>query len=603
MKKTKANLKKRIVWILSMLIFVSIFTTACKDDEGGTPAQPKDIVQLAQENPELSTLVDAIVGAGLTDVLKGAGPFTVFAPTNEAFAKLDPDELNNITSNPTVLTALLQYHVVGGNVRSSDLTSGSVPTLLSGQSIDVDVSSGVVINGSSNVITADVEASNGVVHVIDEVLIPENFVAQTIVQIAASNPDFSILVAALSKPELSDLLSAANEPTADLTVFAPTNSAFEATLSALGKSSIDDLPVELLKEIVTYHLVGGATLSNELTDGALPTLLEGENLEVDLSDGVKINGSNVVTADVKAINGVIHAVDGVLLPGFIAETVGTIAEVAVFDPNYTTLTAALRTAGLLSTVATTENLTLFAPDNAAFVAAGITSLEGLTAEDLTPILLYHVVGAKVLSSELPSDGMVATLNETNPNIYLGYLTNDVVLINGLTQITGVDIEKSNGVIHTIDRTLTPPAGNVIDIAAALADAGEDSEFTVLVSLLTSDSLSAVADALIAAENVTVFAPTDAAFDEISEIIPTLDADQLTKILQYHAASSRVFSTDLVNGQVVPMLSGENITININGSAVTITDQSGGDDANVVEVNIQGSNGVIHVVDKVLLPTL
>jgi len=604
MKKLNSILGKYTRAMFSILmISMSLFIVSCNDDDDDDQMTSKNIVEIAQSNPELSTLVSAIVAADLTDVLSTGGPFTVFAPTNAAFAKLDPAVLNNIIGNPTLLTALLQYHVVSGEVNSSDLTNGAVGTLLSGQSIDVDVSGGMVtLNGSSKVAVADVDASNGVIHVIDEVLLPADFAAQTIVQIAASNPDFSILVKALLKPELADLLAAASDPTSDLTVFAPTDEAFDATLKVLGKESIDDLPIDLLKEIVTYHILGGAVMSSELSNGEVPTLLPNESVTVDITDGVTINGTKVIAADIKAINGVIHVVESVLLPSYAASAVGTISEVILFDPNYTILVAALKKAELLETVSTTDNLTLFAPDNAAFVAAGITSLEGLDKEALTPILLYHVLGAKVLSSQLPADGMATTLS-ADQKMYLGYLNDGVVLINGLTQITGVDIEKSNGVVHTINRTLVPPAGDVVDIAIALADMGDDSEFTVLVSLLASDTYSDIATALKEATNVTVFAPTDAAFGEISEVIGTLTEEQIRTVLKYHAAPARVFSTDLVDGQVIGMLSGETVKVNISDSGVTLTDKSGAADAKIIQVNVHGSNGVIHVVDKVLIPTL
>lgn len=602
MKNLSKQFNKMTKFFLPVLLLgTMLFVSSCNDDDDPEMPQSNTIVDVAISNPDLSTLVDAIVAAGLTDFLAGDGPFTVFAPTNAAFAKLDPTTLNTIISTPSLLTALLQYHVANGKVMSTDLSNGDVPTLLSGQSVAVNVDNGVVLNGSSNVSTADVDASNGVIHIIDEVLIPEDFVAQTIVQIAAGNPDFSTLVSILSLPEMSDLLAAANDPTSDLTVFAPTNDAFAALLTALGKTELSELPVELVKEIVSYHILGGAVMSSELSNGDVETLLTGESVTVNVDNGVTINGTDVVLADVKAINGVIHAVEDVLLPSFVASAVGTISEIVLFDNDFTFLAAALRKAELLETVSTTDNLTLFAPDNAGFVAAGITSLDGLEKEDLTPILLYHVLGAKVLSTQLPADGMAMTLNN-DAKIYLGYLTNSVI-INGFSTITMVDMEKSNGVVHKINRTLVPPAPNVVEIAATMAAMEEGAEFTVLVSLLTSDSLSAVADALIAAENVTVFAPTDAAFADIADVVPTLTAAQLTKILQYHAAPARVFSSNLVNGQSIGMLSGETVVVNIGNDGVTLTDKSGGDDAKVVEVNVHGSNGVIHVIDKVLIPTL
>ncbi|SNR63870.1 Uncaracterized surface protein containing fasciclin (FAS1) repeats [Lutibacter agarilyticus] len=605
MKNLKSILKKHSnVFFSVLMISFSLFVVSCDDDDDNDiPMSSKNIVEIAKSDPNFSTLVSAIVAAELDDVLSNGGPFTVFAPTNAAFAKLDPTTLNNIISNPVLLTALLQYHVVSGEVTSSDLTNGPVGTLLSGQSIDVDLSGGMVtLNGSSMVTAADIDASNGVIHVIDEVLLPADFASQTIVQIASGSDDFKILVKALLKPELSDLLAAASDPTSDLTVFAPTDEAFDATLKALGKESIDDLPIGLLKEIVTYHILGGAVMSNELTNGDVPTLLPNESVTVDITDGVKINGTKVIAEDIKAINGVVHVVESVLLPSYAATAVGTISEVILFDPNYTILVAALKTAELLETVSTTDDLTLFAPDNAAFIAAGITSLDGLDKEALTPILLYHVLGAKVLSTQLPEDGMATTLS-SDQMMYLGYLNNGVVLINGLTKITGVDMEKSNGVVHTIDRTLMPPSGDVVDIAIALSDMGDDSEFTVLVSLLASDTYSDVTAALKAAENVTVFAPTDAAFGEISDLIATLTEEQIRTVLTYHAAPARVFSTDLVEGQVIGMLNGQTLKIKSIIDALIVIEDKTEDNAILNEVNIHGSNGVIHVVDKVLIPAL
>ena len=256
---------------------IPLLTLGCSDDDddnGGNSG--KTIVEVAQDNPELSTLVDAIVAAGLVDALSSDGPFTVFAPTNAAFNKLDPELLNNIIATPSLLTSLLQYHVVPGDVGSGDLSNGPVPTLLSGQTIDVNVSGGTVtLNGSSMVTEADIDASNGVIHIIDEVLIPEDFYAQTLAMIVAGSPDHTILLSALAKPELSDLLAAANDPAQDLTVFAPTDAAFEGVLAALGMTSIDEIPVEVLKEIVTYHLIGTAVTSDQLSNGDVNTLLPG----------------------------------------------------------------------------------------------------------------------------------------------------------------------------------------------------------------------------------------------------------------------------------------------------------------------------------------
>ncbi len=547
-----------------------------------------------------------MVAANLTDALSGDGPFTVFAPSNAAFEKLDPEVLNNIIATPSLLTSLLQYHVASAEL-TSDRLNGDVQTLLSGQTLSAVNSGGVTINGTSNVTTADVLASNGVIHVIDEVLIPEDFYAQTLAMIVGNSPDHTILLSALAKPELSGLLAAASDPTQNLTVFAPTDAAFEAVVAALGLNSIDDIPVELLNEIVTYHILGTSVTSDQLANGDVNTLLPGipggpdfEFVTVDLTDGVKINNANVTAPDLKAVNGVAHVVDAVLLPSYVAYSIGTVAEVVQFNKDFTILNAALRKAELLETVATADALTVFAPDNAGFVAAGITSLDGLEKEDLQPILLYHVLGGVVKAADLPADGMAKTLNN-DEMIYLGYLNQNRVLVNGLTEIKAVDIEKSNGVIHVINRTLLPPAPNVVDIAVAMSEMSENAEFTVLVSLLASPDYAAITAALNDATNVTVFAPTDAAFAEIDNGAG-LSVAQISEVLTYHAALGRVFSSSLSAGQTIGMLNQQNLTVqSISGEAIALKDSTD-DNANVLEVNVHGSNGVIHVIDKVLIPS-
>ncbi|MCP4882306.1 MAG: fasciclin domain-containing protein, partial [Flavobacteriales bacterium] len=172
------NYLKKITMAI-MFLAIPLFIVSCSDDDDNNKVSDSNIVQIAQATPDLSTLVDALVEANLTEALSGPGPFTVFAPSNAAFAKLDPDILNNIISTPSLLTALLTYHVASAEL-TSDVLNGSVQTLLSGQSLSVVNSGGVTINGTANVTTADVLASNGVIHVIDEVLIPEDFYAQTL---------------------------------------------------------------------------------------------------------------------------------------------------------------------------------------------------------------------------------------------------------------------------------------------------------------------------------------------------------------------------------------------------------------------------------------
>ena len=340
MKNFIKNLEKQMSYFMTILLISSTFLLVSCDDDDDNPGEPTPAFTVSGVTGAiggLSTLNTAISVAGLETALAGDGPFTLFAPTNTAFGELDPTTLNNILANPDLLSQLLQYHVVSGERTSRDLATASVPTLM-GQSIDVNVSNGVTINGSAQVVSADILATNGVVHMINKVLIPEDFQAESITQIAIGNSAFSTLVSILTKPELSDLLAAASDPTQNLTVFAPTNDAFDALLTALGKNSIDEIPTTILREIVSYHILGSTVMSNQLTDGAMvETLLTGESVTVDLSSGVMINNSSVVIPDVEAVNGVVHAIDNVLLPSYVAQAVGTISEVVMFNEDYSIL--------------------------------------------------------------------------------------------------------------------------------------------------------------------------------------------------------------------------------------------------------------------------
>jgi transforming growth factor-beta-induced protein len=294
------------VMLLGMFVFAS-----CENEDDKAPLEEmKSIVEIASSDNNFSTLVAALTKANLVSALQANGPFTVFAPTNEAFADLLADlgvsSLDDLSAE--ALTPILLYHVVSGKVLSTDLTNGYVNTLSSGPeqtAISLQVNADeVILNGSSEVTSADILASNGVIHVIDKVLLPP-----TVVNLALNNPQFSILVEAVLKAELAGTLSGAGP----FTVFAPTNAAFEELFAALGVSGIADLTKEQLVPILLYHVVSGNVLSSELSTGNVSTL--NGDIAVNLGASVTINGSSmVVLTDVQGSNGVVHVIDEVLLP-------------------------------------------------------------------------------------------------------------------------------------------------------------------------------------------------------------------------------------------------------------------------------------------------
>lgn len=284
--------------------------------------QGPTIVDIAVSLPDFSTLVEAVVKAGLVDALSAAGPYTVFAPTNDAFeAFLSANGFSDIDDVPVdLLTTVLTTHVLAGEFFAADISTGYFNTLAAGPGatqtdIFVQKTSGVSINGSINVIAADVDASNGVIHVIDAVIAPSD-----IVTLAASNPNFSILVEALTRPDLSIDFIGALSGAGPLTVVAPTNDAFINLLNSNPAwNSLDDIPAEVLESVLLYHVAGGnLTSSFLLRSPQVNTLLSGSNWTTSILGGLRIvaasNTAGVVAADVQAQNGVIHAIDTVILP-------------------------------------------------------------------------------------------------------------------------------------------------------------------------------------------------------------------------------------------------------------------------------------------------
>jgi len=284
------------------------------------PSTPtgKNIVQLAAATPDLSTLVDALGAGQLIDTLKGPGPFTVFAPTNEAFAKLPAGTLESLLKpeNHQQLVDILTYHVVAGTAAfAKDLTDGEQIKTVEGKDVTAHVSSaGVKINGAT-VTTADVAATNGVVHIIDQVLLPPSTpTGKNIVQLAAATADLSTLVTAVKAGGLVDTLSG----TGPFTVFAPTNEAF----AKLPKATLDYLlaPANKAKlvDVLTYHVAAGSVHAADLTNGEKITTVEGKQVEARIfgskGEYVFINNARVTTADVDASNGVVHIIDTVLIP-------------------------------------------------------------------------------------------------------------------------------------------------------------------------------------------------------------------------------------------------------------------------------------------------
>lgn len=460
----KKSVFKRIILVL-LVIGV---TMSCNDDNDDVVVQdPLNITESAIATPDLSNLVAALIAADgdLVSVLNGAGPFTVLAPTNLAFqnflAAKGFASLNDVPKS--VLSQILLNHVISGTVKSTNLISagsGYAKTNANGaggQKLDVffDTSNGVKFNGVATVTKADIDATNGVIHIIDEVIdLP------TIVTHAVANPNLSSLVGALTangNTTFTDLLSSAG----DFTVFAPLNSAFTLFTNPRDNE---------LNSILSNHVIVGSTaLSSVLENGYANTAATFNDTDNNLSiyintdnSVVTLNGtSKVVAADIIATNGVIHVVDKVIdLP--------TVVDFAIANPNFSTLVSALTRSDLtfdfVSTLSTPIGtspapFTIFAPTNTAFsdllTELNVSALSDIDEPTLTATLKHHAVAsANVRSVDLTDNMTVGTLGgNITANITGGATLTDAN--NRISNIIAVDVQANNGVIHVIDKVILP----------------------------------------------------------------------------------------------------------------------------------------------------
>ena len=438
----------------------------------------------------------------------------MFAPTDAAFTALLTAlgvEAADLLGLPQ-LGDILTYHVAGVEAMSTDLSDGQMVTTVNGQDVTISIMGDtVMINGSATVTVANIDATNGVVHVIDAVLVPAiitgctdmmacNYslvantddqscvlpgdmcddgddatvndmvgddcmcagIPATVVDIVVNSEDHTLLEAAVGAANLVDALSAEGP----FTVFAPTDAAIAALVEALEITAEDLLALPDLGEILQYHVVAGAAMSGDLSDGQEIETLLGENVTVtiDMDMNVFINNAQVTVADIEAGNGVVHVIDAVLLPP--APVTNTVVDVIVNSEDHTLLEAAVIEAGLVEALSAEGPFTVFAPTDAAITAL-IEALE-ITAEDLLAlpnlgdILQYHVVAGAAMSGDLTDGQEIETLLGSNVTVTINA---EGVFIND-AQVTVADIEADNGVVHVIDAVLLPPTPDNIHEATA-----------------------------------------------------------------------------------------------------------------------------------------
>ncbi len=468
--------------------------------------------------------------------------------------------------------------MAGANVLSSGLTNGqSIVTLNSGKTVKVTINNDGVFIDDAKVTVADIQTDNGVVHVIDAVLLPPN----TVVDVIIGSADHNTLEAAVGAAGLVNTLNGAGP----FTVFAPTDAAFAALPAGTVEALLAD-PQGALTQVLLYHATSETVTSDDIiefySDFPYLQMLNEKTITFKVtSEGVFINNAKVTVADIETDNGIVHVIDAVLIAPD-----STIIDVVRNSSSHTILETLLDEAEFSFPLEGFGPFTLFAPTDAAISALPGELIQQLLNDPglLEDVLAYHVAGGQALSTNLSNEQVIRTLLDKNIKVTIN---NGDVFINDAKVIVA-DIITDNGVVHVIDAVLLPKT-TVVDII------NNSEEHFVLSSIL---SLTGLDDALSGNGPFTVFAPTDDAFEAIPEdVLAAIVADEsiLTSILTYHAIGAKALSSELSDGQEIVTLNGAKVKITINNDGVFVND------AKVTVVDLVADNGVVHVINAVLLP--
>ncbi len=565
----------------------AISLAACGDDTPPEETTPGNIAQVAAQEG-LSSLLSAATTAGLADALGGEEPLTVFAPTNAAFEALG----SAAPSDPALLANVLLSHVVAGKLDSTAVTSGSPITNLAGTRMTVETAGGTLtISGAKLGSSLDIPASNGIIHVLEQVIVPP-----TILEAALANPDLSTLVTAVgaSSSGLQSALAAAGP----ITVFAPVNSAF----AKIQPSDLEALLADqtALDTVLSYHVVAGQVLASDLSNGQTVTTLAGQTFSVSSSaSGARLtdamgNSINITQTDIRLLNGAVHFIDSVLLPDLEEEVPGNLVEIASAAGNFTALLGAATAAGLAETLATGGPFTVFAPSDAAFTALGV-DLSPVDTGVIANILLHHVIAESLDAAAVVSRESIGTLAKTSLAVNA---MSSPITIGGANLSTTLDVQASNGIIHVMDQVIVPPT--IVEVAVATPALSTLVAAVGAASGAVQEALSP--NTLSGNSPITVFAPTNDAFAASGINLDEVEQSALDSVLAHHVVAAQAISSSLADGQVVPTLNG-NLTVNVDEAGrITLTDGQG-NRANVIDTlkDIRTLNGVVHVIDAVLLP--
>ena len=597
--------------VASLLVFLA----ACSDSgdgvlySGDLPAAPEastpapepsagNIVEVATASGSFPTLLAAVEAAGLADALSDeSASLTVFAPTEEAFAALPEGTLDALLADPEALAGILTYHVLGSEVGVSaalDLAPTTVETL---NGVDVALTKrddDYLYVNLSKVVDYDIEASNGVIHVVDSVLLPPDLTpsTMTVAEIASSNDDFETLVAAATA---ANLVATLNDPDASLTVFAPTDAAFEA----LGDATLNYLlnNLDVLESTLLYHVVAGAELSSIdaiAAAGSAVGMANGDEATISLGDaGLMIESANIVVTDIVASNGIIHVIDSVLEAP--SATGAPLAVTLAANGSFSTLSGLLEDAGLTETLMDPNaNVTIFAPTDDAFAQmekAGLftkfAAKDGEYVADFTTGSFGDaIVDPETETYTFPTGAQDWAGFANNADIY------PLTFAEGGTITFTASAAVPTNVRFRFEFMPFPDVDPAYDTEAVLIDSAEATEYTIEIPSQGENTFSSFLLYLGERDQPVVVSNVVVSNNTTPEAEP--DAD-LVNLLTYHVYGDTVYSGDAIalDGNSIEMLNDESVAISVQDGALYVND------ARVTTADIAAGNGVIHAINKVL----
>ncbi|XP_075065935.1 transforming growth factor-beta-induced protein ig-h3 [Mixophyes fleayi] len=530
----------------------------------------------------LSNIYDTlgIVGAATTQLysdranlrpeIEGPGSFTIFAPSNEAWADLPAEILDALVSNVNIeLLNALRYHMVDRRLLTDELKHGiTIPSMY--QNLDIHVHhypNGIVTVNCARLIKADHHATNGVVHVIDKVI---TAVTNNIDQVVETEDSLETLRAAVAASGLNTLLESEDR---QYTLLAPTNEAFEKVPPDTLKRILGD--PEALKDLLHHHLLHSAQCSEAIIAGSSIETVEGTPIEVGCQgDELTLNGKAIISnKDVLATNGVVHFIDELLIP----DSAKTISELGK-DSVVSTVIDIFKQAGLNNHLTSEERVTVIAPHNSAF-KAGTPTID----RDLTNLLQNHILKDQLSSKYLYHGQVLETVGGKKLRVFV--YRNALCIENSC--IDAHDKKGRYGTLFIVDKLLTPPSGNVMDVLKA------DNRFSMLVAAIQSAGLT---ETLNREGTFTVFAPTDEAFralprGELNKLLG--NAKDLSNLLKYHIGDEILVSGAVSQLVRIKSLQGEKLETSSKNATLHVNKEP------VSEADMMATNGVVHAISTVL----